>query len=134
MQNESEPVSLRILVVNDGLDSTESLGLLLQCLGHDAFTAHDSFEAVAAVDIIAPQVIFLDLGLTLLDGLETARRIRRLPTGKAARIVALANSGDEALRRESLAAGCDKHWQSPADYDNLVDFLAGISPAPLNVV
>ena len=69
---------LRILVVDDDPDTTESLARLLSLWGHEAFTAHDGAAAVKAADQFRPDVVLLDLALrSRPDGYEVARQIRR---------------------------------------------------------
>jgi two-component system alkaline phosphatase synthesis response regulator PhoP len=126
MPNEPALPGLRILIVDEPPRSSETLELLLGCLGHEAFTARDGFEAVAALDVIRPHVVLLDLRRARNPAFETACRLRHAPAGLAARLVALTRTGDDASRRESFVAGCDEHWWQPAALDNLADYLANI--------
>src|SRR5690606_25092635 len=72
----------RILVVDDNLDSAESLAMTLRIRGAEIRTAKDGVEAIEAAAEFRPEVVFLDIGMPRLDGYEAARRMRAEPWGK----------------------------------------------------
>jgi len=76
---------------------------------YEVCTAADGEEAVERARTFGPQIIFMDLAMPRLDGLEAARRIRTLPNGKHMRIVALTGWGQEADRHRTRDAGMDDH-------------------------
>jgi signal transduction histidine kinase/ActR/RegA family two-component response regulator len=115
---------LRILVVDDHVDSASSLALLLRLAGHDARTAHDGPAALEAVQTYAPNIVLLDLGLPNMDGLEVARRIRTEMGLKDLLLVAITGYGKDEDRHQSKAAGCDVHLVKPVDIDKLHALLA----------
>jgi len=115
----------RILVVDDNTDAATSLALLLKMEDHEVCTAADGVEAVERVRTFEPQIIFMDLAMPRLDGLEAARRIRGLPQGEHVRIVALTGWGQEADRQRTRAAGMDAHLTKPVSLDALHSVLRG---------
>jgi len=114
----------RALVVDDNVDSAESLAILLEATGNEARTAHDGMEAIAAVEAFKPQVVFLDIGMPHLNGYDTARRIREQPGGRNIVLVAVTGWGQEEDRRRSKEAGFDAHLVKPADYTEVARLLA----------
>ncbi len=114
----------RILVVDDNRDSAESLAMLLELHGHQAFQAHDGLEALEAATRLRPDVILLDIGLPTLNGYETARRIREQLADAKPVLVALTGWGQEEDRRRSEEAGFDAHMVKPVDYRALERMLA----------
>jgi CheY-like chemotaxis protein len=104
----------RILVVDDDIDSAQTLFLLLLDMGHDAAYATDGRGALAAARKIRPEFIFLDIGLPDLDGSEVAKDLRRVPGCKDALIIAVTGLGDEH-RGRMLAAGCDAFYTKPVE-------------------
>jgi CheY-like chemotaxis protein len=113
----------RVLIVDDNLDSADSLAMLLKITGNKTFLAHDGVEALEAVEKYRPEVILLDIGLPKLDGHEVCRRVRELPWGKDIVIIALTGWGQEDDRRKSEEAGFNGHLVKPVDYDRLLELL-----------
>src|SRR5262249_26669015 len=83
----------RILVVDDNEDAAASLAEALEELGHTVEVAHDGPAALRKLEVFAPEVAFLDIGLPVMDGYELARRIREEPRRAAVRLVALTGYG-----------------------------------------
>jgi len=105
----------RILVVDDNVDSVESLALLLTLAGNETQAAYDGHEAIAAAETFRPDVILLDIGLPELSGYDVARRIREQPWGQSIVLVALTGWGQEEDRRRSREAGFNHHLTKPVD-------------------
>ena len=114
---------LRILVADDNSDAAGSLAILLQLEGHEVLTAVDGLQAVERAHRFRPDVVFMDIGMPLLDGMEAARRIRTAQWGKRMRIVALTGWGLEVDRARTLEAGMDAHLLKPADPRELATIL-----------
>lgn len=115
---------LRILIVDDNRDSANMLATLLTFSGHETWTANDGLAAVDAAASLQPDVIFMDLGLPVLNGYEAARRIRELQCDKTPVLVALTGWGQDADRRRSESAGFDAHLVKPVD-DRVLGKLLG---------
>ncbi|MCY7370056.1 MAG: response regulator, partial [Polaromonas sp.] len=105
----------RVLVADDNQDAASTLSMLMEVMGHEVRTAHDGIEAVAMAEAFVPELILLDIGMPGIDGYEACRRIRKLPWGPQARIVAMTGWGQEDDRRRSHEAGFDQHLVKPAD-------------------
>jgi len=114
----------RILVVDDNVDSADSLAMLLRLHGHDAQVVHDGLDAVEVALRTLPEVVLLDIGLPRLNGYEVARRIRLSPQGRQTRLVAITGWGQAEDRKLSSAAGFDEHFVKPVDYERLLALLA----------
>jgi CheY-like chemotaxis protein len=119
---------LRVLVADDNADAAASLALLLQIDGHEVQLAFDGRKAVELARLFLPDIIFMDLGMPLLDGAEAAREIREQPWGQSVRIVALTGWGHEAERRRTEAAGFDLHLVKPVDPRALAAILMPDQP------
>jgi CheY-like chemotaxis protein len=121
--------ALRILIVDDNVDSAESLALLLQFGGHDTEVAFDGREGLEACERVRPDAILLDIGLPLMSGLEVCQRIRETPEGRSIVIIALTGWGQEDDRERSAAAGFDGHIVKPVDHDALLALLDSLLAA-----
>jgi PAS domain S-box-containing protein len=115
----------RVLVVDDNTDAAASLALLLKMEDYEVCTAADGEEAVEHARTFGPQIIFMDLAMPRLDGLQAARRIRTLPNGEHVRIIALTGWGQEADRQRTRDAGMDDHLTKPVSLDALQNVLRG---------
>ena len=127
---ERPTVRRRILVVDDNLDSAESMAMMLTLSGHEVATAHDGMEAVELAREFQPEVAFLDLGMPKLDGYEAARSIRQESWGKQIVLVALTGWGQQEDKRRSREAGFDAHLVKPIDFGALEDLVAGMNGTP----
>jgi CheY-like chemotaxis protein len=74
-----------------------------------------------------PEVIFLDLELPTLNGLEVARRLRTRRSARPLLLVATTGYGQEEDRRRTAEAGFDHHLVKPIDPQVLRSLLAGIA-------
>jgi CheY-like chemotaxis protein len=116
----------RCLVIEDNVDAAESLGLLLELIGHQAEVAFDGAAGLAAARRLVPDVVLCDIGLPgALDGYAVARAFRADPDLRSAFLIALTGYGREEDRRRALEAGFDTHLTKPADLDDLRRLLAG---------
>jgi CheY-like chemotaxis protein len=105
---------LRVLVIDDSLDTAQTLTFLLRDAGHlvqFAITGHSALE-MAKRD--RPEVIFLDIGLPDYDGCKLARDIKRTPGLAGTRIVALTGRNCDDQDR-ALDAGCALYLAKPMD-------------------
>jgi PAS domain S-box-containing protein len=119
--------SLRVLVVDDNVDTAESLAMLLKTSGHDARTALTGPTALEAALDYRPNVVLLDIGLPGLDGYEVAKRMRQQPGLRNAVLVAMTGYGQASDRQRSHDAGFDHHLVKPADFGKVQQILATIS-------
>jgi PAS domain S-box-containing protein len=119
--------SCRVLVVDDNVDSTESLAMLLKANRHDVRTVHDSAAALEAALDYRPDGVLLDIGLPGLSGLEVARHIRSQPTLENVVLIALTGYGLASDRQRSQEAGFDHHLVKPADFGQVQEILASVS-------
>ncbi|MGE0821035.1 MAG: response regulator [Candidatus Binatia bacterium] len=112
----------KILVVEDNEDNRHILVYRLRKIGNfDIREAQNGEEALALIAKDPPDLLFLDLKLPVLDGWETARRIRTMEgPAKEIPIIALtaqAMIGDE---NRALAAGCNDYIAKPIMDSNIV--------------
>jgi two-component system CheB/CheR fusion protein len=122
---QTNPSLLRVLVVDDCRDHTESLAILMRLWGHEALIAHDGPCALDLAGAQCPDVVLLDVGLPGMDGYEVARRLRRVPGMEKALLLTVSGYAQEADRERALAAGCADHLVKPVDLTMLRARLAG---------
>jgi len=113
----------RVLVADDNADAAESLALLLQMQGHETRTVADGLQAVEVAQAFRPDVIFMDVGMPRVDGIEATRRIRAEPWGGAILIVALTGWGQQNDRAQTREVGMDVHLVKPINLDSIAAIL-----------
>lgn len=69
----------RVLVIEDSVDTAETLREALVMGHHEVAVAHDGEEGLATARVFKPDVVLCDIGLPGVDGYEVARRIRADP-------------------------------------------------------
>jgi CheY-like chemotaxis protein len=116
----------RLLVVDDNRDAAESMSMLLEMWGHEVVYAYDGPTAIETAQQWAPRAVFLDIGLPGMDGYEVAERLRELPQGKRAVLIAITGYGQEDDRRRSQRAGIDHHLVKPVAPDALRHLIDSI--------
>ncbi len=119
--------NLRVLIVEDNVDAAEMLDLAVSDLGHVTRMAHDGATAVALARQFAPDVIFLDIGLPVMNGYAVARTLRDLPELSDVYIAAVTGWGQEEDRRKAREAGFDSHFTKPLSPAVLEHVLATIT-------
>lgn len=120
---------LKVLVVDDQVDSADAVACLLSMMGHEVHTAYGPHEALEKYRQVHPEVVFMDISMPDLSGLETAARIRSMPEGTSTTIIALTGLGHEADRRRSREASIDHHVVKPASPAVLHRLLSAIHHA-----
>jgi CheY-like chemotaxis protein len=118
---------LRILVVDDNIDSAESLAVLLRLSGHEVATVACGTDALTYSVDFQPRVVILDIGLPDIDGYEVARRLREMPEMRHAKLVAVTGYGQDEDRKHSRMAGFDYHFLKPVDFDAISEVLMTVS-------
>ncbi|GAB2561762.1 response regulator [Dyella jejuensis] len=117
---ENEPGRrLRILVVDDNADVAETVGWLLEDMGHDFLLVHDSRSALEAGREFRPDAVLLDIGMPYMDGHAVCRLFRQDDVLKDTVIVAQTGWGQETDRAATTDAGFDCHLVKPVGLPEL---------------
>ncbi|MBC8055622.1 MAG: PAS domain-containing protein, partial [Rhizobiales bacterium] len=114
---------LRVLIVDDLRDGSDSLAMLLSGRGHTVQVAYDGREALRLAEAFRPEVVLLDLGMPGVDGYEVCRRIRATPWGGGMTVVAQSGWAQEDARQRSREAGFDHHLTKPIAPESLLALL-----------
>jgi signal transduction histidine kinase/DNA-binding NarL/FixJ family response regulator len=110
----------RLLVVDDVATNRHVLRDLLTPLGFEISEAAGGAEALALLDGVRPDLVFLDLRMPGIDGLELTRRLRAREGGDRLKIVAMSASVLSFNRADAFAAGCDDFLPKPFREDDLL--------------
>jgi len=113
---------LRVLIGEDDPVVAQGLRAQLEGLGHSvAGIAHDGRDAVAKAESLAPEIIFLDIKMPRLDGVEATRQImahRPVP------IILVTAHSEPELIGQAMAAGVMGYLVKPVDRKDLPPAIA----------
>jgi CheY-like chemotaxis protein len=125
-----KPERHRILVVDDNIDAARSMSRVLTLLyGQDVQVAYDGPSALASVESFRPEIVFLDIGLPGMSGLDVAASMREQPWHELRLLVAVTGWGQEKDRQRTRAAGFDLHLVKPVKPEMIRDVLLGKIPS-----
>ena len=119
---------LRVLVVDDNTDSTDSMVELLKLYGHHARGAYNARQALAVATEMQPQFVLLDINLPDASGysvFETLRQCVRPPPY----VAAMTGYGQRSDRQQTHDAGFDTHLTKPVDPELLLRALTAAAAA-----
>ena len=118
-----------VLIVDDDPFIRRLIATTLEDVaGFELIQAADGEEALALADETKPRIVFLDVDMPRVNGIEACRRLRSDPATASATIVMLTGDSGPQAERGALAAGADLFLTkpfSPLDLLRLVDELAG---------
>jgi signal transduction histidine kinase/DNA-binding response OmpR family regulator len=124
---QSQQRCFRILVVEDNVDSAESMRMLLSLAGHQVEVAYSGLVGVETAQEFRPQVVFCDIGLPGgMDGHAVARALRQDLGFASAYLVALTGYGQESDKNRSREAGFDVHLTKPVNYEEIERLLLSV--------
>ncbi len=123
---------VRLLVVDDEVDTCANLSDILTDLGYQVDVAYDGPSALKLVKTNAYEIALLDLRMPGMDGLELYRRIREV-SARTVAIVVTAYAGSDTAK-SVLSAGAWKIIPKPVNIGVLLDLVAHALDAPLILV
>jgi CheY-like chemotaxis protein len=106
-------------VVDDSSANRRILASLLESAGAQVISATGGFEAIALAREHRPDVVFMDLKMSDLDGLEATRRLGRDPLTVAIPVIAVTASAFGDIRQTARDAGCVDYLSKPVRAQSL---------------
>ncbi|MBD2353347.1 response regulator [Tolypothrix sp. FACHB-123] len=119
---------IRVLIVDDDVDTREFLAFLLEQHGAIVTSAASAEEAITAIAQSTPDLLLSDLGMPEVDGYALIRKIRSMPSDRGGEIpaIALTAYAAETTQQQVYAAGFQLHIAKPADPSKLVTAIAAL--------
>ncbi|WP_460146515.1 ATP-binding protein [Pseudomonas sp. S2_A02] len=115
----AEDYPLEILLVENHLVSQKVAMAMLQELGYSPDLASNGLEAVNQCMTSTPDIIFMDINMPVMNGLEAIRKIRKLPLGDICYIVAFTASAFSSEIERFRAAGANDILTKPTNFQAL---------------
>ncbi len=104
---------VRAAVVDDIRENREVLSTMLAMVGCEIVLAENGRQAIEVVRASRPDIVFMDMRLPEMDGLEATRQIVAEFGSAGIRIVATSASALDHERNRYLEAGCDDFVAKP---------------------
>lgn len=120
---------LRLLIVDDHLDTMNLLAFMFEMEGAEVTTAASASEALKALSCIKPDVLISDIKLPDEDGFWLLRKIREQGLEQNIKIPAIALTGFARAqdRIDAYLAGFQMYLSKPIDLDDLAVAVASVA-------
>jgi signal transduction histidine kinase/DNA-binding response OmpR family regulator len=115
--------AVRALVVDDIRENREVLSVMLDMIGCEVILAENGRQAVEAARVSRPDIVFMDIRLPEMDGLEATRKIIEELGPRGPKIVATSASVLEHQRADYQAAGCHGFAAKPFRAEHIYSLL-----------
>ncbi len=114
----------RLLIAEDQLENRILLHKILEPFDFDICEATNGKEALEIFDQWHPDLIWMDIRMPVIDGLEATRRIRSREEGAQTKIIAITAQALEEDRMRIMHTGCDDFVRKPYRERELFDMLS----------
>jgi signal transduction histidine kinase len=122
----SNDATLKVLVVDDNFDVAQTMGWMIEAIGHDYRMVHESKLAVQAAREYRPDAILLDINMPGMDGYAVCRALREHTLFDDTVIIAQTGWGQTQDRASTGKSEFDHHLTKPVNMDRLEQVLTGI--------
>jgi DNA-binding NtrC family response regulator len=116
-EETGERKRLRTLVVDDEENIREVMGEFLVSEGYESRIAESGSEALGIIGEFKPHIIFLDIRMPDMDGLQSLRRIREID--QTAEVVMISGFATIEIARRSLEIGAADYIGKPMDFSHV---------------
>lgn len=110
-----------ILIVDDNLSLCKTMTLILRRKGYDATSAKDGYEAIVKVKERSFDLIFMDIKMPLMDGVETYKEIKKIRPDSV--VFMMTAYAVEDLIQEALKEGAYGVLYKPLDMEKIFSFI-----------
>jgi len=111
----------KILIVDDNLSLCKTMSLVLTRKGYDVSIANDGFEAIDSVKKESFDIIFMDIKMPVLNGVETYKKINKI--NDKIKIIMMTAYAVEDLIQDALKEGAYRIIYKPLDFENIFSLI-----------
>ncbi len=119
----------RLLIVDDEQDAVEFLAGQFKNRGLEVDTALNGLEAIERVQANIPDLVFLDIRMPGMDGIEVLKKIKEIYP--ALKVVMMTAVQDEEIVEQAMALGAIDYITKPVSLDYLdsvlMDKISGLT-------
>ncbi|MES2466455.1 MAG: response regulator [Verrucomicrobiota bacterium] len=121
----------RVLIVDDHVDTAQTLKRLLTRRNCEVYLAHDGPAGLLAARELQPDVLLLDLGLPGFDGFQLARSLQSDAECSGSLFVAISGYAQESDLLCSREAGFHHHFAKPVNLGELTEVITQHCQQPI---
>lgn len=111
----------RILVIDDDSAIRDTMRMILEYEGYECLTAGSGAEGLTAAERESPDLVFLDIKMPGMDGLETLSRLRGM--NDALPVVIVSAHGTASTALEAGRLGAFRFIEKPLSKDYVLDAI-----------
>jgi len=119
-------MSIRILVVDDEIDTLQLLRTILEISGYKPVTTLNSVDALALAEAEKPDVALLDILMPRLDGFTLCKMLRLNPATRDLPVIFVTAYEALDLEDRRKEAGANSVIQKPINMDDLIKAISGV--------
>jgi len=116
----------KILLVEDNEMNRDMLSRRLERKGYSVVTAHDGEQGHSLACSEMPDLILMDISLSLRDGWEVTRLLKNNESTQHIPIIALTAHAWVTDRDKAFEAGCDDYDTKPVEFGRLSEKIENL--------
>ena len=127
--SSGSPHTKRILVVEDNVINQKVLNKIIDKAGHKCDIANNGLEAVELYRLYRHCIIFMDIQMPVMGGLEATRLIREIELEQslsASYIACISGNAREEHRQQATESGVNTYLVKPFNRDEVMNIINGI--------
>lgn len=124
VQLTGQTKKLTAMVIEDEKVTNELLSSTFKNFFADVHSCFNGEEALVAYEKIKPDVVFVDIIMSGIDGIELSRRIRQISPSQI--IIVISASNDIEKISESIEVGVNSFIQKPIDTKKIIELLTSV--------
>ncbi|WP_415398490.1 response regulator transcription factor [Sulfurimonas sp. CS5] len=125
VQLTGQTKKLTAMIVEDEKVTNELLSSTFKNFFSDVYSCFDGDEALKTYDRVSPDVVFVDIVMAGMDGIELSRRIREINPTQI--IIVISASNDIEKISESIEVGVNSFIQKPIDTKKIIELLTSVT-------
>lgn len=119
-ENASNPVSVKVLVIDDSNTIRRSAEIFLKQGGHQVLLAEDGYDSLSKVNDHQPDLIFCDILMPRLDGYQTCAIIKKNQRHANVPVIMLSSKDGLFDKARGRMVGAEDYLTKPFTKDQLL--------------
>lgn len=113
----------KVMVIDDSSTICRSAEMFLSSAGFEVVSVPNGFDALSMIIQEKPDLIFIDVLMPKLDGLQTCRIIKRSEDFKNVPVIFLSSKDGEFDKARGILVGADDYLTKPFKKDEIINIV-----------